>query len=96
MSEKHIESAKQLCQLMDDENDENLTLIDENGEAVEMEQIAVITYNDELYAILRPLDEDEDAAVVFKIEAEDEESLILITDDKLASEVIAVYNKELE
>ena len=96
MSEEENGGLEHISQLLDDENLENITLVDENGDEVEMEQIAIITHNKEMYAILRPLDEDEDAAVVFKIDADDEESLVLVDDDKLADEIIAIYNKEIE
>lgn len=82
--------------LLDSENDENIFLFDENGDSVEFEQIAVVPYEGGVYAILRPLDADEDAAAVFKIDTEDEESLISLDDDELASKVLDEYNKSVD
>ena len=81
-----------LSMLMDEKNDDNIILFDDSGESVELEQVAVIPHEDELYAILRPLDADEDSAAVFKIDPEDEESLVNIEDDALASKILDIYN----
>ena len=81
--------------LLDDENDENIVLFADDGSEVEMEQIAVIPHDEKLYAILRPLDADEDAAAVFLIDSDDEESVISIEDEKLASQILDIYNSEI-
>ena len=83
-----------LARLMDDTNDENIILFDDNGDQVELEQIAVIPYEGDVYAILRPLDADEDSAAVFKIDTEDEESIVAVEDEKLASKILDIYNDE--
>ena len=83
-----------LARLMDDTNDENVMLFDDNGDQVELEQIAVIPYEGDVYAILRPLDADEDSAAVFKIDTEDEESILAVEDEKLASKILDIYNGE--
>ena len=81
-----------LSRLMDDTNHDIITLFDEDGEPVELEQIAVIPYEGALYAILRPIDADEDAAAVFLVDPKDEESINVVEDEELASEVLAAYN----
>ena len=81
-----------LAKLLDEKNDENIVLFDEAGASVELEQIAVIPHEEEIYAILRPLDADEDSAAVFRIDTEDEESIISVDDDKLASKILDLYN----
>lgn len=62
-------------QILDPSNNENIFLFNEQQQAVEFEQIALIPYADEVYVILRPIDafEDikEDEAVVFKITEEE-------------------------
>jgi len=85
-----------LSSLLDENNTENIFLIDEDGGEVELEQIAVIPSDDEVYVILRPIDADEDSAVVFKVDAEDEDSLIQIEDEALASKILDVYNEQIE
>ena len=58
--------------LLDENNDENLFLYDENDNAVEFEQVAVIPYCEKVYAILSPVQKIEgvadDEAFVFVIE----------------------------
>jgi len=85
-----------LAKLMDDKNDDNIVLFDESGASVELEQIAVIPHEDEIYAILRPLDADEDSAAVFRVDVSDEESIISVDDDKLASKILDLYNEFAE
>ncbi|MCL2569965.1 MAG: DUF1292 domain-containing protein [Firmicutes bacterium] len=78
--------------LLDEKNDENIFLFDESGDQIELEQIAVIPYEKALYALLRPLEEDEDSAVVFKISTEDEDSMIQVEDEELAMKILEIYN----
>lgn len=85
-----------------DENDiDPIILYDDKNNPVEFEQICLVPIKDIIYTILRPtaplegLGEDE--ALVFQIiEDEMEDSLIIITDDKIIDEVFAVYNKLLD
>ena len=81
--------------LLDEDNEENIVLYTDDGSEIEMEQIAVIPHDAKLYAILRPLDADEDAAAVFLVDHEDEESLISIEDEVLASKILDIYNSEV-
>ena len=85
-----------LSQLLDDKNDENIVLFDDAGESVEFEQIAIIPHNGDMYALLRPTDADEDSAAVFKIEATDEDSILPVEDEKLATQILEVYNQTNE
>jgi len=85
-----------LQQLLDENNDDNIFLFDEDGEHVELEQIAVIPFEDELYALLRPLDADEDAAAVFKILTEDEESIESVEDEALSMKILDLYNEQVD
>ena len=84
-----------LQQLLDEDNDENITLYDEAGQEIELEQIALIPHDKKLYAILRPLDADEDAAAVFKVDTDDEETLAPIQDETLASKILDIYNSQV-
>ena len=90
------EDVTLLKQLLDPKNDENIFLFDEKGDYVELEQIAVIPHDNQLYALLRPLDADDDAAAVFKIVPEDEETLESVEDEDLAMEILRIYNKEVD
>lgn len=79
--------------LLDEENDEPITLFDETGEPFSFEQVAAIPKDDNLYAILKPLQHvdglsDEDV-VIFKIfETEDGDAdMEMVTDDAEAEAV---------
>ena len=81
-----------LQRLLDNDNDENVILFDEDGNEIELEQIAIIAHKDELYAILRPMDAKEDEAVVFKVDPTDEESIHIVEDEKLAAKILELYH----
>ena len=82
-----------LQQLLSVDNDQNIVLFDENNNPVELEQIAILTHNEDMYAILRHLDDAEDEVLVYKVDSKDEEVLTQIRDEKLAMEIIAKYNE---
>ena len=82
--------------LLDDDNDEPITLFDETGEPFSFEQIAVIPKDDVLYAILKPLQHvdslsDEDV-VIFKIfgNEDGDADMEMVTDD---AEVEVVFDE---
>jgi uncharacterized protein YrzB (UPF0473 family) len=86
--------ASLLARLFDEENDENIFLFDADGKEIEMEQIAVIAHDDKIYAILHPVGEAEDEAVVFEINPEDEESLSVVEDDVLGNKILDIYHEK--
>lgn len=82
--------------LFDENNTENIVLYDEENKETEFEQIAIIPLDEKIYAILRPIDEEnplpEDEAVVFTIEeVDDEEVLIPEYDDEIIDKVFEKY-----
>ena len=83
-----------LSRLMDADNEENIFLFDEEGNEIELEQIAIITYEKNVYAILRPLTAAEDEVVIFKIDPTDEESLNVVEDEVLAEKILDIYHTE--
>ena len=88
--------------LFDEENAENITLYDEDGKAVEFEQIAVIPLQEQMYVILCPVDAEaiglgEDEAVVFAvIESDGEAQLEVVQEDEIIDAVFAEYYRLLE
>ena len=76
-----------------------MTLYDEDDNALEFEQIALIPLGEALYAILRPaapmegLEEDE--ALVFLLDEEDE-MVTLVTDEEIGTAVFDEYYKLCE
>ena len=85
-----------LGRLLDADNDENIFLFDENGDEIELEQIATITHEGAIYAILRPLTAAEDEAVVFRIDPSDEESVNIVDDEAEAEKILEIYHNQSE
>ena len=82
--------------LLDENNNENIVLFDENDNATEFEQVALIPLEDKTYAILKPVtkikDVNDDEAFVFVLEeGEDEDLLEICTDPKIIDEVFNEY-----
>ena len=71
--------------LFDPENMDPIIMVDEEGNEVEFEQIAILPYEGGIYALLKPLAPlegvGEDEAIVFAIEEQDGEANLAIVDD---------------
>lgn len=84
--------------LMDETNSENIVLYDEDGQAVEFEQIAVIELGTALFALLHPVelteDNDEDTAIVFLVN-QDNETMDVVEDEDTIDEVFEEYYRLL-
>ena len=83
-----------LARLLDTDNDDNIFLFNEEGDEIELEQIAVVSHEQNVYAIMRPIKAKKDEACVFKIDTVDEESVSMVHDEKLADAVLEVYNQK--
>lgn len=87
--------------ILDPDNESPIQLQGENGEIISFDQIAVIPFNDELYAILKPITKiegvNENEALVFHLIVE-EDSVEVVYDFDLCDAVFDVYydllNKE--
>lgn len=84
--------------LLDVEDNEPVVLYDENDNAISFEQIALIPYENVLYAILKPIDVMEgvgdDEGVIFAFEENEETNepfLRVVNDDKIIDKVFAQY-----
>jgi hypothetical protein len=77
-----------LERLFDEENDENIILFDADGKEIELEQIATITHEGEIYAVLHVVGDPEDEAVVFHVNPEDEESINMVEDEALGNKIL--------
>lgn len=87
--------------LLDENNTDNIVLYNEENEAVEFEQIAVIPVGLQTFAILKPVtpieDMGEDEALVFSVdEWEGESELTVVTDEEIVDLVFARYYDMLE
>lgn len=104
MKEKEIEKEEQdLFDILFDENNEDpITLYDENDKEIIFDQVAIIPHDKQFYAILKPISEmenvGEDEAIVFLIEENEEGECVLTIeqDEKVATAVFDAYYKLLE
>ena len=88
--------------LFDENNNDNIVLYNENGEATEFEQVAIIPNGGKIYALLSlatPTEDiGEDEGFVFSIETTEEgkKTLNLVTDDGVIDAVFKVYEDLLD
>jgi len=87
------EDVKLLEQLFDSDNESNIIMFDEDGEEVELEQIAAVEHEGQLYAVLHVVGDPEDEVVVFRIDPKDEDSLIAVDDDELAEKILKLVTE---
>ena len=88
--------------LYDEDNNDAIILMNEKGEEIPFEQIALIPINDNTYAILKPmiplegLSENEGLVFVIETNAEGMEYLALVTDDNIIDDVFDIYDELVE
>lgn len=88
--------------LLDEDNEDPVTLFDENGKEYKFDQVAIIPLEEKLFAILKPIDEIEgiadDEAVVFRIDEKPsgETALVVEQDEPLAMRVFEEYYKLID
>jgi hypothetical protein len=83
-----------LERLFDDENDENLVLFDADGNDIELEQIAAVTHEGQVYAVLHVVGDPEEEVLVFHINPDDEESVAMVEDEKLGNKILEIVLAE--
>ena len=83
------------CEIFDEE--EIITLQDEQGNPVKFIEVACVEYEDELYVLLSPAQEiegiGEDEVIVCKLEPQDEETQLIVPldDEELMNKVFEEY-----
>ena len=97
-----MDEMNQIEKILDENNEDNIILYDDENNAVEFEQLAVIPMDDSVYVLLAPVTPmegvGEDEAVVFVIEEdEDGEALLsLVIEDDVIDAVFGEYEALLE
>ena len=80
--------------LLDENCTDNIVLLNDNQEPVELEQIATIPYNDEVYAILKPVIDvpgvADNEAFVFLLNYENQ-TIVLVEDENLCDVIFEKY-----
>ena len=88
--------------LIDPDNLDNVFFTSSDGITYEFEQIAVIPYNEEIYALLRPVENDKgldvDSVIPFKVcfDAADEVYLAVDEDEEANRAVYQIYRDLLK
>jgi len=82
-----------LDQLLGDD-DENVFFFDEDGNETEFEQVATINHGGEWYAVLHEIGFPEEEVVVFKINPDVEDSVIVVEDEDLANKILNIVMEE--
>lgn len=88
--------------LLDENNSDTIIIGADDGEDYSFEQVAVIPMDDEMYVILKPLDEidgvSDDEAFVFKIVSDKygKAQLVIINDDDIGDRVFNEYYRLLD
>lgn len=94
--EKYEEEDDILDLLLDEENDDPITLYDDEDNAIKFEQVAMIPDNENIYAILKPIEEldgvADDEAIVFLVDFDEEgHSMLVIEQDEQTA--IRIFDK---
>ena len=77
-----------LKRLLDGDNEENIFLFDDDGNEIELEQVAVVTDEGQVYAVLHVVGDPEEEVLVFRIDQKDEESITMVEDETLANKIL--------
>lgn len=88
---------------MSEERDDILVLVDEKGEEVKFEYLDTMEMNGSEYAILLPLEEDDEESeteevVILKLDkdAEGEDSFVSVDDEKELQTVFEEFKKKVQ
>lgn len=79
-----------------EENENYITLTDDNGNEVSFEILDTVEYKERVFAVLLPFDEDDDGIVILEIiESEDEDfdDFVAVEDEALLEEVYTEFKK---
>lgn len=81
--------------LFDENNDDVIELEQGDGKLVKFDQIAVVAYNSQYYAILHPIELKAEEVVIFRILDDDEDSMELVVDEEISKKVLEVYTEDV-
>ena len=90
---------KELPEEEAEENENYITLTDDNGEDISFEVLDTVEYKDRLFAVLLPFDEEEDEVVILEIISDgdpENDDFVSVDDDVLLGEVYEVFKKQYE
>ncbi len=81
---------------VDEENENYITLVDDNGEEVSFEVIGEVEYQERCFVVLLPFDEEDDEVVILEIMPSDDENgeFLSIDDEELLQAVFEKFKKD--
>ena len=89
-------NEKYVDRIFDENNNENIFIKDNDGRDIEFEQLAVVDFEENYYAVLQPVTPmegvGEDEVLIFKID-EEKDCLVYEEDDRVME---GVYNEFME
>lgn len=80
----------------DEENENYITLTDDNGEDVSFEILDTVEYKERLFAVLLPFESEEDEVVILEIlpaEEPEYDDFVSVEDENLLNEVFEEFKK---
>ncbi|MBQ8349707.1 MAG: DUF1292 domain-containing protein [Ruminococcus sp.] len=81
---------------LDEENENYITLTDDNGEDVSFEILDTVEYKERLFAVLLPFESEEDEVVILEIlptEDPEYDDFVSVEDENLLNEVFEEFKK---
>ena len=84
---------------LEEDNENYITLTDDDGNEVSFEILDTVEYNDRLFAVLLPFDEEDDGVVILEIiPAEDPEfdDFVTVDDEALVDKVFEEFKKNYQ
>lgn len=92
MNEQDNKSFEEL----EEDNENYITLTDENGKDVSFEILDTVQYQERLFAVMLPFDEEDDGVVILEIiPSEDPEfdDFVAVEDEELLNDVFEEFKK---
>ncbi|MCR5602028.1 MAG: DUF1292 domain-containing protein [Ruminococcus sp.] len=93
-------NEKDLDEIEEEENIENyITLTDDDGNEVSFEIIGTVEYEDRLYGVLLPFEDEDDEVVILEIipgETPEEDDFVSVDDDELLGKVFEEFKKNYD
>ena len=83
----------------EEELDNVIELTDEDGETVQYEFLDLITYEDNDYVVLLPVDEDSDEVVILQVEASDDEdsdNYVSVESEEILTAVFDIFKEKFK
>lgn len=81
---------------VEEENENYITLTDDNGDEVSFEVIGEVEYQDRYFVVLLPFDDEDDGVVILEIMPSDDENgeFLSIDDEELLQAVFEKFKKD--